>query len=151
MKHWVNPRSICRWLRRGAMHFVHASEQQRLAEAIRGAGFDIVELEGRNIRSEHELLVGLGMFLQFPAHYGKNWDAFSDCFGDLCEAREAPLALFWTDADCLANSNLRDFAVAVTMLHSVVGPPGPDEELAQFSIFLIGNNDSFRNPTAAGA
>lgn len=44
-----------------------------------------VELDARYCRTAKEFLVSVGVALGFPAYYGRNWDAFYECFGDLLE------------------------------------------------------------------
>ena len=41
----------------------------------------------------------------FPDHYGRNWDAFSDCFGDFSAKHSGELlALVWKHADAAASA-----------------------------------------------
>ncbi len=42
-------------------------------------------LDGRLCRTSRQFLVEIGVALGFPAYYGRNWDAFDECFGDLLE------------------------------------------------------------------
>lgn len=44
-----------------------------------------VELDGRRCRTGRQFLVEIGVVLGFPAYYGRNWDAFNECFGDLLD------------------------------------------------------------------
>ena len=43
------------------------------------------ELDARHCRTEKGFLISAGVALGFPAYYGRNWDAFYECFGDLLE------------------------------------------------------------------
>ena len=43
------------------------------------------ELDGRHCRTARQFLISAGVALGFPAYYGRNWDAFYECFGDLLE------------------------------------------------------------------
>jgi len=43
------------------------------------------DLDGRRCRTSRQFLVEIGVVLGFPAYYGRNWDAFNECFGDLLE------------------------------------------------------------------
>ena len=52
------------------------------------AGVWQVELDGRHSRTTTGFLVSAGVALGFPAYYGRNWDAFYECFGDLLEVTE---------------------------------------------------------------
>jgi Barstar (barnase inhibitor) len=43
------------------------------------------ELDARYCRTAKGFLISAGVALGFPDYYGKNWDAFYECFGDLLE------------------------------------------------------------------
>ena len=43
------------------------------------------ELDGSRCRTSQQFLVEVGVALGFPDYYGRNWDAFNECFGDLLE------------------------------------------------------------------
>ena len=43
------------------------------------------DLDSRYCRGARQFLVEAGVVLGFPAYYGRNWDAFYECFGDLLE------------------------------------------------------------------
>lgn len=43
------------------------------------------ELNARHCRTATGFLISAGVALGFPAYYGRNWDAFYECFGDLLE------------------------------------------------------------------
>lgn len=43
------------------------------------------ELDGGRCRTGQQFLIEVGVVLGFPAYYGRNWDAFNECFGDLLE------------------------------------------------------------------
>jgi hypothetical protein len=47
-----------------------------------------VELDGRHCRTTMGFLISVGVALGFPAYYGRNWDAFYECFGDLLEVTD---------------------------------------------------------------
>lgn len=43
------------------------------------------ELDAQHCRTAKEFLISAGVALDFPAYYGRNWDAFYECFSDLLE------------------------------------------------------------------
>jgi hypothetical protein len=43
------------------------------------------DLDSRHCRTARGFLVEAGVVLGFPAYYGRNWDAFYECFSDLLE------------------------------------------------------------------
>lgn len=47
------------------------------------AGADIRHLDARLYPNKEGLLAAIGQALDFPAYYGKNWDALEECLNDL--------------------------------------------------------------------
>lgn len=43
------------------------------------------DLDGSRCRTSGQFLVEIGVVLGFPAYYGRNWDAFDECFSDLLD------------------------------------------------------------------
>ena len=43
------------------------------------------DLDSHHCRTARSFLVEAGVVLGFPAYYGRNWDAFYECFSDLLE------------------------------------------------------------------
>jgi RNAse (barnase) inhibitor barstar len=74
----------------------------------------------------------------FPDWWGKNWDAFYDCFADV--ELPARAALVWRDAELLAQTDLKTFAEAMAVLHEV--STGLDDR--RFELFLLGDGLGFR-------
>jgi hypothetical protein len=51
-------------------------------EALREAGYYVVEVDARPWRTVADMHRGLARALDFPDYYGENLDAFNDCFGE---------------------------------------------------------------------
>jgi Barstar (barnase inhibitor) len=73
----------------------HGSQQPKLEIRLEGEAWEPpsgstwrAELDGSCCRSEREFLLGIASALDFPEYYGRNWDAFFECFGDLLEVTE---------------------------------------------------------------
>lgn len=60
-----------------------ASRDREILEASRGSGLRVTSIDLSQVREKNALLEKLGRALQFPAWFGKNWDALEDCLGDL--------------------------------------------------------------------
>ncbi|MEV3993608.1 barstar family protein [Streptomyces sp. NPDC049837] len=74
-----------------------------------GHGYQVTSLDATAWSSEGDLLRGIGAALDFPDYYGRSFDAFNDCFGDVASyaaygiAPEATgLVLVFTDFDVFA-------------------------------------------------
>jgi RNAse (barnase) inhibitor barstar len=76
-------------MRLGPLSVHFANEEQ--AGALRGDSSLRVAEIGAAIRSQEDLFRELARVLEFPDYFGHNWDAVSDCLGDL--DTEQPLAL----------------------------------------------------------
>lgn len=84
-------------MRLGSLCVHFATEEQ--AEALRGdSSFRVAEI-GAAIRSQEDLFRELARVLEFPDYFGHNWDAVSDCLGDL--DTEQPLALLMHNSAAL--------------------------------------------------
>lgn len=55
-----------------------ASTAAAIVDAVRGTGLDLARIDAAD-----EVLESIARALQFPAWFGRNWDALEDCLGDL--------------------------------------------------------------------
>jgi RNAse (barnase) inhibitor barstar len=102
------------WVGSGFIHGLPHDAAAGVADLER-LGFDAVRLDGTKITDSESFHLQVAAAFGFPDYYGRNWDAFDECFGEL----EMPshLAIVWTDADRLAASDLTTFAEAVAVFH----------------------------------
>ncbi len=66
----------------GAM-LVSEDDLSDLRNAAQRNDFLCKRIDLAGCRSKTDLLDRIARALQFPATFGRNWDAFSDCLGDL--------------------------------------------------------------------
>jgi barstar (barnase inhibitor) len=101
-----------------------------------GAGDGIwqVELDARYCRTAKDFLISAGVALGFPAYYGRNWDAFYECFGDLLEVTTGGMGYEFYDRPgrpertlhlvvrhteyLLTDAEPRDLGILVWLLHN---------------------------------
>ena len=92
------------------------------------------ELDGGRCRTARPFLIEVGVTLGFPAYYGRNWNAFYECFGDLLEITEGGMGHEFYDRpgrpervlhlvvrhaeDLLADAEPRDLGVLVWKLRN---------------------------------
>ena len=119
------------------------------------------ELDGSQCRTEREFLLGIAVTLEFPEYYGRNWDAFYECFGDLLEVTEGGMgyefggrvgrpesALHLTvlhAEDLLVAASPRDFSVLLWKFRNPYpryDPPQPWRRYADLAVtFVCDPND----------
>jgi hypothetical protein len=82
-------------------------------------GFAVRTLDGRRCQTKPTLLDELARVLQFPAHFGKTWDALEDCLTDLDWLPHAGYWLFITSAHRLLARDDASYATFVELLEAV--------------------------------
>jgi hypothetical protein len=63
--------------------------------AVEDAGWRFAHHDGWAEESRVDVLAGLGVALDFPAHYGRNLDALADCLRDVVPADRVGTVLLW--------------------------------------------------------
>jgi hypothetical protein len=133
------------WIQRFSPYFIHTSEETKLRADLARAAFRCATLDGRRLRSEQELLDALGPVLDFPSYYGRGWDAFVDCAGDM----RGRVALLWKEPETLLDYDLHGFVRSVHHLlgtaRDVSGFYDEEQNDMQLEIFLISARTDFRN------
>ena len=81
----MTPASLARQLASPTPPWVHllAVEDPAAALSPTPRGFVERTLDGRRCRTKRALLDELARVLEFPAHFGRTWDALEDCLTDL--------------------------------------------------------------------
>ena len=68
---------------RGGLHFLPAGTSAAgVRAAAKGAGFSYFHIDGKNIARKEQLLNAFSTALQFPKHFGENWDALEECLAE---------------------------------------------------------------------
>lgn len=62
-------------------------------------GVWVAHLDGRFCRTEPQFLDAIADALGFPEYYGRNWDAFDECFRDLFDVDEGGMGSAWGGTD----------------------------------------------------
>ena len=76
-------------------------------------------LDGRRCRTKRALLDEVARVLDFPAYFGRTWDALEDCLTDLAGGRASGYRLVITAADRLLARNPAHYATFVALLEDV--------------------------------
>ena len=101
------------WVGRGFIHRLPQDADAGVSDLER-LGFRVFRLDGTKIKDRETFHRQVAEAFAFPDYYGRNWDAFNECFGEM----DMPphVAVVWTDAHRLAAGDLKTVAEAVCML-----------------------------------
>jgi RNAse (barnase) inhibitor barstar len=144
MNKWIAVNEAVSWLSTSEPYFVSSADAARLRGDLLTAGFDVRQLDGRDVRDERTLLVQLGRALSFPDYYGQNWDAFIDCVGDLAEMASTPIALVWLKADGLLMVDPHAFVRSVHLLLMAARDIRLSDVGFQLEYFFVGDWGTLR-------
>jgi RNAse (barnase) inhibitor barstar len=127
------------WLRSGPLLRVHSTARGHLDAFLAGHAYRRYDLDGRVMTSRAAAHSELARAFAFPDHYGENWDAFDECFGDLIDRHSGDLiAVVWSHLDVSAR-----LAPATTV---EVGYALLEERAEPLDIFALGDADDFDRP-----
>jgi hypothetical protein len=92
-------------------------------------GWRVFRLDGRKIASKADFLAACADAMDFPAYFGRNWDALEESARDLAWTPAGGYLVLYDDAARFAAAQPEEFAVALEILHSAVahwrGTPTP--------------------------
>lgn len=77
--------------------------------SVQQAGWHFGHLDGWAARGKADLLTAVGEVLEFPAHYGRNFDALADCLYDI----DVDTVLLWDGWATLARAEESAFSVMI--------------------------------------
>lgn len=88
-----------------------------IATAVRDAGWSFGHLNGQTTAPDKgAVLRELGEALDFPEHYGVNFDALHDCLREVGDPGARGLVLLWDGWQAFAEADRRSFDVVVEIL-----------------------------------
>ena len=83
---------------------------------VEHAGWLFAHVDGWLEETKAEFLEGIGEALGFPDHYGRNFDALSDCLHDVRAGDSAGHVLLWDGWGPFARADERAFSIALSVL-----------------------------------
>ena len=102
--------------RSGGVFRCHTPLPDRAMQAATQSGMRVVSAKLAAVRDKNAFLNALATALQFPAHFGHNWDAFYDCLLDLPQGEGHGTFLVLREASGFAKTEPEEFAAAVDTL-----------------------------------
>jgi RNAse (barnase) inhibitor barstar len=147
MTEWINIQKKIPWVGLTQIHLINQNSEKELCNALSSIGFKIFSIEGALINSEESFFYEISRVLNFPEYFGKNWDAFHDCFGDFVNLQKGPIAFIWRDATSTLKNSLKTFLkVTYELLYASakVGSYGDiDSGPIQAELFILGEGKDF--------
>jgi hypothetical protein len=124
-------------------------------------------LDGRLCRTEAGFFDAVAAALEFPAYFGRNWDAFHECLGDLLDLTEGGMGHEFGDRDgraehalhlrvlhaehLLAEADRRGLRVLLELLrwpYLTYGPQQPERRHAGRCVTLVWDPEALDTFTA---
>ena len=93
-----------------------AFEVDDVRHAVEHAGWRFAHVDGWHEGTKAEFLRDVGTALDFPDHYGQNFDALADCLADVVAGDSEGWVLLWDGWGPLAREDERAFSVALSVL-----------------------------------
>jgi RNAse (barnase) inhibitor barstar len=120
------------WVGLGFIHRLPSLEGDEAILELRSLGFEVFRLDGAKICDQESFHHEAAGVFGFPSYYGKNWDAFDECFSELNLSKH--VAIVWAHADVLAKQDLKVFAEAICILEDHA--KAVKRERIQLAIFI---------------
>src|SRR5262245_30438492 len=87
-------------------------DPEEIVAAAKTVGLEVFRIDLTGARGKSGLLDRIAKSLGFPPHFGRNWDALSDCLGDLDTQSKNGWLLLVTGATEFAEKYPQDFQTA---------------------------------------
>jgi RNAse (barnase) inhibitor barstar len=147
MAEWINISKAIPWIGFPNIYLIDQDLEKELSGALSSLGFKIFNIEGASINSEENFFLEVARVFKFPDYFGKNWDAFHDCFEDFVFTEKDPLALILTNGDSAIKNSLKTFMKITYELLSTAIELGSyqddDIEPVQVELFILGKGKDF--------
>jgi hypothetical protein len=111
-----------------------AFEVADVRHTVEHAGWGFAHVDGLHDQTKAEFLEAVGRELDFPDHYGRNFDALADCLSDVGEHVDGT-CLLWDGWGAFARAEPQAFSVALSVLGTRVNA----ERGTPFAVLLRGD------------
>ena len=106
---------------RGGVWFLPGHlEPRAVQKTAKAASFAYFHIEGKNIARKEQLLNHVATVLQFPNHFGQNWDALEECLTDLEWVDGDGYVIYYDHIDGLLGTHPDQFETLVEILRDAV-------------------------------
>lgn len=111
---------------------------------VEHAGWRFGHVDGWHGDRKKEFLAAVGEALDFPEHYGQNFDALTDCLRDVRAGDTHGTVLLWDGWGPFARHNEKAFSVAL----DVLGTRARAEHGGAFAVLLRGEGPEVEGLTS---
>jgi RNAse (barnase) inhibitor barstar len=147
MTTWIDIGASIPWVPLTQPRLVSQDVEQALVHDLEGVGFRVAFVEGSRIVDEGTFFAHVAAALGFPDYFGRNWDAFHDCFGDLRHMSTVPLAIVWRNASVVLEKNWPTLFRATHEILNAASGAGSMGDIntapLQIELFLLGRGPGF--------
>ena len=112
-----------------------AFEVDDVRRTVEHAGWRFAHVDGWHEGTKADFLRDVGEALDFPEHYGQNFDALADCLADVTAGDSEGWVLLWDGWGPLARADGRAFSVALSVLGGRVNA----DKGGRFAVLLRGD------------
>lgn len=113
-------RALTRTQPPGIYEFTTRSLVAALQKEAKDDGWRLYYLDGGKVKDKKTFLEKIARAMNFPAYFGKNWDALNDCLTDMEWARGAGYILLFHAPDKLITTSPADWQMAKEILESAI-------------------------------
>lgn len=118
----------------GIYHWHGAFGAADVQHTVEHADWHFAHVDGWQSETKKEFLEAVGEALNFPDHYGRNFDALADCLQDVKAGDSHGTILLWDGWGPFARHDERAFSVALSVLGTRVNA----ERGGAFAVLLRG-------------
>lgn len=98
---------------------IESFDEDALQAQIEQLGYQMVHLDGTKITTKDALLNELAQAMQFPAYFGKNWDALEECLRDLAWLPAKGYILLFSAPENFIKHSRLSFEIFLEIISSV--------------------------------
>jgi RNAse (barnase) inhibitor barstar len=91
-----------------------------LSKAFKAKKTAFFHLEGEKIEKKDQFFNHAAVAMKFPAHFGKNWDAFYDCLTDLEWVKAENYAIYFDHTDAFAEHHESELETLIEIFQDAV-------------------------------
>lgn len=114
--------------------------RSRVSELCKARNYYFAASDCRGVTNKESLLQTLARDLQFPAHFGVNWDALADCLMDMDRVKTAGMVMLISGLEDFARQLPGEYEILRNILQDAAVYWA--EEPAPFYVLLTGDADT---------